>query len=341
MKIAIVKLSALGDIVHAMTTLQFIKKRVPDASIDWIVEERFSDLLKDNPDIDRILTVRLKALKDTPTQLFSEIGRIKRYAGNDYDIVIDLQGLIKSALLSRMLGPAVGFDRHSIREGAASFLYRKTYAIPYELNVIYRNIRLVDAALDIETSGREIEEKSPFLYFAAEEASRVSPLIRKGKATILYILGSSWESKVYPREKMAEVVQALGENALLVWGSDAERESAEYLSSVTAANILPRLGLGELKALVSMADLVIGGDSGPTHFAWALNRPSITLFGPTPAERNVLAGSYSRVLSSTSHVDPLRLNRKDFSISEIEPEEIVASARVLLKYSASHPGVSV
>jgi len=332
-KIAIVKLSALGDIVHAMATLQFIKKSVPDAVIDWIVEERFAELLKDNPDIDRILTVRLKALKHTPTLLFSEIETVRSYAGNDYDIVIDLQGLIKSALLSRMLGPAAGFDRHSIREGAAALFYRRSFAIPYGLNVIYRNMQLVDAALGIETGREEIAHKSPFLFFGQEEASRMRQLLREERATILYVLGSSWESKVYPKEKMARVVEELGENALLLWGNEAERESAEYIASVTTARVLPKLGLGELKALVSMADLVIGGDSGPTHFAWALNRPSLTLFGPTPAERNILAGEEHKTLSSPSSVDPLRLDRGDFSIAEIEVDEIVTSARKLLERS--------
>ncbi len=330
MRIAIVKLSALGDIVHAMVVLQFIKRHLPDSRIDWIVEEGFAGLLADNPDIDQILTVRLKALKRSPSRLFEEIRKIKSYARRQYDIVIDLQGLIKSGILSRMLGSVAGFDRYSIREKAASLFYHNDFTIPYEMNVIERNMALVNAALELDIPLDALKNKEPFLYFGAEEMKRSVEYISQKRKNILYILGSSWESKIYPPERMAKVVNELGENALLVWGGDSEYEAAKLISGQSGAKILPKLTLGELKALVSQADLVIGGDSGPTHFAWALNRPSITLFGPTPAERNILESDINKTISSASLVDPLHLDRNDFSIAEIEPAEIVVLARRLL-----------
>ncbi|HHH37185.1 MAG TPA: lipopolysaccharide heptosyltransferase I, partial [Epsilonproteobacteria bacterium] len=258
-KIAIVKLSAMGDIVHAMITLQGIKAQLPDAQIDWIVEEGFSGLLVHNPDIDHILPVRLKALKQCRSCLFAEVRKIKTYAKNNYDVVIDLQGLIKSGVLARMLGPAVGFDRHSIREQAASFFYRKSFHIPYDENVIYRNIQLVDAVLGITTSREQIRRKAPFLFFDEEERNKTASFLRRDQKNIIYILGSSWESKIYPREKLATVIKALGENALLVWGSEQEQASALLLADQCDAIPLPRLTLGGLKALISEAALVIGG----------------------------------------------------------------------------------
>ena len=329
-KIAIVKLSAMGDIVHAMITLQLIKNHLPNAKIDWIVEESFAGLLAYNPDIDHILPVNLKALKHSPTRLFSEIKRIKTYAQNSYDIVIDLQGLIKSAVLSRMLGPAAGFDRNSIREKAASFFYRQSFRVPYEMNVIRRNIALVDAVLGMETASIELEKKRPFLFFGKEEQEKTASLLKQDQKNIVYILGSSWKSKIYPAEQLAEVIRRVEENALLVWGSEEEQEMARLLSEQTAATMLPQLSLGELKALIARADLVIGGDSGPTHFAWALNRPSITLFGPTPAERNTLESRINKTISSPSRVDPMHLNRNDFSIREIDPTGLARLAQELL-----------
>ena len=103
MKIAIVKLSALGDIVHAMVALQFIKAHSPDMQIDWIVEERFAEVLKNNPDIDHILTVNLKSLKTNKTGIFQQIKAVRGYAQNHYDLVIDAQGLIKSAVIDESL----------------------------------------------------------------------------------------------------------------------------------------------------------------------------------------------------------------------------------------------
>jgi heptosyltransferase-1 len=104
-KIAIVKLSALGDIVHAMVALQFIKAHSPEIQIDWIVEERFAGLLKNNPDIDNILAVNLKALKSDKIRIFKQVKKILKFSNNDYDLVIDAQGLIKSAVTAKLLSP--------------------------------------------------------------------------------------------------------------------------------------------------------------------------------------------------------------------------------------------
>ena len=335
MKIAIVKLSAMGDIVHAMTALQYLKRALPDIRIDWVVEQAFVGVLENSPHIDRILPVNLKALKKDKSQLFSEIKRIRSYAEYQYDIVVDAQGLIKSAVVSRILGPSVGFDKTSTREKAASWFYKRSFSIPYEENVIYRNVKLMSDALEIDFDRKDLFDKKPFLFFADRERRKTVPYLTKSQKNIIYIMGSSWESKVYPKEKFIEVVNALGENALLVWGDGKEYQSARFISKKSKAVMLPRLTLGELKALVASADLVIGGDSGPTHFAWAMNRPSITLFGPTPGERNTLEGDYTKAICSSSAVDPMRLNRDDFSIREIDSVEIVQVAKELLDINIS------
>ncbi len=153
MKIAIVKLSALGDIVHAMVALQFIKAALPEAQIDWLVEERFAGLLEDNPDINRVLPINLKALKSDKSGIFREFAKIRNYASDDYDLVIDAQGLIKSALVARFLSKnCVGFDKNSIREKAAAWLYRQTVAYPYDANTIDRNVKVLTQPLGITVS---------------------------------------------------------------------------------------------------------------------------------------------------------------------------------------------
>jgi len=329
-RIAIVKLSAMGDIVHAMAALQYLKQALPDIRIDWIVEQSFAGVLDHHPHIDRVLPVNLKALKKNKSQLFNEIKRIRSYAEYQYDMVIDAQGLIKSAVVSRMLGTNAGFDKNSTREKAASWFYKRSFPVPYEENVIYRNAKLMFDALEIDFDRKDLLDKKPFLFFREREKRKTIPYLTKSQKNIIYIMGSSWESKIYPKEKFIEVVQALDENALLVWGDGKEYQSARFISKKSKAVLLPRLTLGELKALISRADLVIGGDSGPTHFAWAMNRPSITLFGPTPGKRNTLEGDYTKVICSSSEVDPMRLNREDFSIGEIDSAEIVQVAKALL-----------
>ncbi len=330
MKIAIVKLSAMGDIIHAMVALQYVKQEIADIAIDWIVEESLVDLLEGNPHIDNILPVNLKALKKNKRQLILQIKQVKSYASHKYDLVIDAQGLIKSAVVSRMLGSSRGFDKRSTRESIASLLYKESYAIPYEDNVIYRNVKLIFDALGLEFDRERLFDKEPFLFYSEKEKQNMTPYIKSEQKSIIYIIGSSWESKVYPKERLVELVEILGENALLVWGDEQECDSANYIAKHSSATVMPKLCLGKLKALTASADLVIGGDSGPTHMAWAMNRPSITLFGPTPSYRNTLATEKNRVISSSSEVNPMKLNRDDFSIQEIEPSEIAQIARELL-----------
>ncbi len=330
MKIAIVKLSALGDIVHAMAVLPLIKKRLPESRIDWIVEENFAAVLEHNPYIDMIIPVNLKALKRDKFKIFSEIRKIRKYAQKNYDIVIDLQGLIKSAIVSKILGPNVGFDKNSIRETAASSFYKRSFFIPYAENVIMRNIELVALALDMKIDIERLTEKDPLLFFTEEDRKKTDSLIEQDQKMIIHILGSSWESKIYPKEKFVEIIDALEGNHLLVWGNDREHDAAKYVSEHTHARIVPRLTLNELKALISSADLVIGADSGPTHFAWALNRPSVTIFGPTPSERNTLTGSVNKVIDCGKNINPLKLDKQDFCIRNIDAQKIVSIAKELL-----------
>ena len=329
MKIAIVKLSALGDIVHAMVVLQFIKQAIPKSSIDWIIEEHFANILEHNPHINTIYTVNLKALKKDKLKFFTELKKIKKYAQNEYDIVIDMQGLLKSAIVSKILGPNVGFDKNSIREKIASLFYGKSFFVPYAENVILRNMDLVSSSLNIDVEKNALSNKEVFLFFSEEDMHKTASYIKEDQKTIVHILGSSWDSKVYPKEKFIEIINALEGNHLLVWGNSEEEAYASHIREHTQAQLLPAMDLNELKALISKADLVIGGDSGPTHFAWAMNRPSVTIFGPTPSKRNVLETKINKIIDCGKVIDPLKLNKKDFCIHNIDPEKIVKLAKGL------------
>lgn len=330
MKIAIVKLSALGDIVHAMFILQVLKKKMTHVEIDWIVEEMFAPLLENQPHIHQIHTVNLKSLKERKINFFRELKKVKFLHQNKYDLVIDLQGLIKSAIVAKLLGKSVGFSKDAIRESFAAVFYKKTFFVPYENNVIQRNMALVYKALDMEGDVLLTETKEPLLFFKPIDIQKIDTYLSKGQHNIIYILGSSWESKVYPKEKFVEIVNKLEGNPLLLWGNEKEYDAALYVSEHSNAQCLPKLNLNELKALISKADLVIGADSGPTHFAWALNRPSITIFGPTPSERNTLVTSINKVIDCGKKIDPLRLNKKDFCIQKIEAKKIIQLAKELL-----------
>ena len=333
MRIAIVKLSALGDIIHAMVVLQFIKKYYPNAVIDWIVEEGFKDVLTNNPHINQIHTVNLKKVKQKKSLrlLFKELIKLRKL--QKYDLVIDTQGLIKSAIGSRAIpsDKIFGFDKESLRESFATTFYSETCKIDYAENIIERNVAIVASTLDITISHKDILNKQPFLY-----SSNQSPLnfISNIKPNIALIPGASFESKIYPVKRYAQLIQQLDANIVILWGSEIENKMAEDIQEISPeVNISDRLTLNELKTFISRMNLVIGGDTGPTHMAWALNVPSITLFGSTPGYRNTFTTDINRILESESEVDPYKINKNDFSIKNIKVSDIVKMSKELLEDS--------
>ncbi|AMK76087.1 MULTISPECIES: lipopolysaccharide heptosyltransferase I [Methylomonas] len=328
MKIAIVKLSALGDIVHAMAALQFIKAALPLAQIDWIVEERFAGVLADNPHLDNVLGVNLKALKTDKWRIFAEINKVRGYAEQGYDLVIDAQGLIKSALVARLLSAnCVGFDQDSIREKWAALFYNRHVTYPYDANTIDRNVAVLTQPLGLNVTPAQIQAKQPFLYFQPPQTP-LDEYFPTGQPNIILVIGSTWLSRNYPLEKFLQVIFGLEANFLICWGNEKEHWMAQWLAERSLARVLPQLSLNDLKAALARADLVIGNDTGPTHMAWGLNRPSITLFGPTPISR-VYQTDINKVLKSPSHVNPFKLDKNDFSIAEIDPRAAIALSNEL------------
>ena len=329
-RIAIIKLSAMGDIIHAMVALQYIKRKYPNLQIDWFVESTFAPILENNPDINEIIKLDLKSIKKDKKEIINQIKLIKKYEKNSYDLVIDAQGLIKSAIVSFFLGKSrVGFSKNSTREKLASFFYTKKVDIAYDKNAIERNVKVLSQALNFEITKDDILNKKPFLFYKNENEV-IYEYLSKDKKNVLFVIGASWPSKMYSKEKFAKIINNLDENCLITWGNEAEKDIADFIANISKAKVLPKLDLNSLKAIMSKVDLVIGNDTGPTHMAWALNIPSITLFGNTPGYRNTYITNTNKIIESKSIVNPFKLDRNDFSIKEIDENEIINTAKGLL-----------
>lgn len=329
-RIAIIKLSAMGDIIHAMVALQYIKKQYPNLQIDWFVESTFAPILENNPDINQIIKLDLKSIKKDKKEIINQIKLIKKYEKNSYDLVIDAQGLIKSAIVSFFLGKnRVGFSKNSTREKLASFFYTKRVDIAYDKNAIERNVKILSQALNFEITKDDILNKKPFLFYKNENEV-IYEYLSKDKKNVLFVIGASWPSKMYSKEKFAKIINNLDENCLITWGNESEKDIANFIANISKAKVLPKLDLNSLKAIMSKVDLVIGNDTGPTHIAWALNIPSITLFGNTPGYRNTYITNTNKIIESKSIVNPFKLDRNDFSIKEIDENEIINTAKGLL-----------
>jgi len=249
-----------------------------------------------------------------------------------YDYIIDMQGLFKSALVARLIGKNVcGFDKNSTRESISTLLYKKSFEIPYDMNVIMRGIRLVEKSLEITIDENEILNKKPFLFSDDDSIKEISKYLSGLDELIVVIVGASWKSKIYPADLMAEAIENLGRNVYLVWGNEEEERMAEEIvAHTTFAKKARRFSLSELIAFISKAKLVIGADTGPTHIAWALNVPSVTIFGPTPYFRNTMRTDINITIDSGKKVDPSNLDKNNFCINLIPPQNIAKIAKELL-----------
>ena len=316
LKIAIVKLSALGDIVHAAIVLQFIKKHCQNAHITWLVDARFASLLKDHPLIDELVILPLKESFKKSYKIIKALGK--------FDKVIDLQGLFKSAVVAKLLGKEIyGFSRESVKEKIAARLYRHKFKIDYNENIIVRNLSLVGYALNFSFEKSEILKKSPCFEICKKFKNE------SGKKRVLIAAFASEESKIY--DKFKNVIRLLeGCEIYLCYGSESEKTRAEAIISGTSAKLLEKLSIKDMIDFIASCDLVIGNDSGLTHLAWAVNRPSITLFGNRPSHRNAYVTDKNLVVDMGKEIDARSIDKNDFCIREIYPETVANFAKRLL-----------
>ncbi|GAA7325319.1 lipopolysaccharide heptosyltransferase I [Helicobacter pylori] len=333
MKIAIVRLSALGDIIVSAVFLALIKERFTNAQIEWFVDERFGAILEHSPYIDKLHPIALKSTLTTfnPLKIFKLFKSLRAY---EYDIVIDMQGLIKSALITQMLKAPkkVGFDYASAREGLSAFFYSQKVSIAYNEPVLKRNFMLLSHALNLPK--KEISEglSSRSKVFSYQDSPKIDALnLNENKPKILFVLETSKINKTYPIERFKELALALENFQIcLLWHADEDKANALYgaLKNQRDVLLLPKLTLNEVKALLFKMDLIIGGDTGITHLAWALQKPSITLYGNTPMERFKLESPINVSLTGNSNAN---YHKKDFSIQNIEPKKIKECVLDILK----------
>ncbi len=333
MKIAIVRLSALGDIIVSAVFLAMIKERFIHAQIEWFVDERFSAILEHSPYIDKLHPIALKsALKSfNPLKIFKLFKSLRAY---EYDIIIDMQGLIKSALITQCLKAPkkVGFDYASAREGLSALFYSQKVSIAYDEPILKRNFTLISQALNLPKKEISQSLTSRSKVFSYQDSSQINALnLNENKPKILFVLETSKTNKTYPIERFKELALMLESVQIcLLWHADEKKAAALYdaLKNQCDILLLPKLTLNEVKALLFRMDLIIGGDTGITHLAWALQKPSITLYGNTPMERFKLESPINISLTSNANAS---YHKKDFSIQNIEPKRIKECVLNLLK----------
>ena len=316
--------------------IQFIRKHIANAHISWFCDARFEQIARLLAGVDEVVALPLKDKK------FLKSFGILRQKQGQFDIIIDLQGLLKSALVSRSLGKNIfGFDRFSAKEGLASIFYTHKYSCNYDKNIILRNLELCAFALNFSFDEKEILAKEPCFLKKSKTPDKNSRIpsdesripdknSRIPNKKILIAPFASESSKCYAH--FASVIKGAKEFAqcFLVAGSEPEREKATKLAS-SGATLLAPLDLAQILEFMDTCDLIIGNDSGITHLAWAQNCATITLFGNRSGARNAFATPKNLIIQATPkhEIDAFHIDKSDFCINDIDPAQIIAKAKGL------------
>lgn len=311
MRILIVKTSAMGDVLHALPVLDYLKQASPGCEIDWVVEEAFADLLRGNPLISKLHAVHFKKWKRKPFSLdtIKEVQAVRKgLAERSYDLVIDIQGNIKSGIVAWLSGcpRRTGFCRTAAQESLNSlFINRRIRLLPSDRHITDQYLRIAEAAFDLKFNGLQLHTDvctSQEDDLAAEEL--VNRFRRSGPVILIHT-GTTWQTKFWHESGWIElggkiITSYPGAVLLFSWGNDSERSATERITASLGSQAvqLEKLSLMRLAALVKKVALVIGGDTGIVHLAAAAGTPTVSYYRASDGLRSGPRGGQHAIVQA-------------------------------------------
>ena len=283
----ILRMGALGDIVHTLPAVAALRESFPGAEIDWLVDRKWAPVLDGNPDVSRMIPIDRSSSRDV-------IATVRRLRAAHYSTALDFQSLYRSAILGRLSGAPrrVGFDSDYAREGGAALLYTEK-VMPHCTHKVEHNLELV------ESIGAQTREIRFPLHISPDAVEHVDRVLAARGVNDLFVLspGGGWGSKCWPAERYGALHEALirqyGWRGVISFGP-GERELAEIVRREACPPgrggppepLVESFNLPQLMALLRRAKFIVAADTGPLHLASALGMPVIGLYGPTDPARN-------------------------------------------------------
>jgi heptosyltransferase-1 len=288
MRIAIVRLGAFGDIVHTLPLAADL--HAAGHQVGWICEDRWSCLVEGSPAISQVHRLPRRALRSAPlAERVLIVRRLRReLVAAGYDLVIDAQGLAKSAIAACLCGASarLGHAVPRAREGAAVLNRHRAPASATHVIDQQRALGLLVPGVRPRGGWR-----FPLPPWHEERIWAAGWLAHQGLTGCWMLnVGAGWPTKVWPEERQRAFIESAPGRVLLLWGSPAEQAAAQRVALGTAAVIAPPTTIPQLAGLIAHAAVLVSGDTGPLHLARALGTPAVGLFGPVPAERNGVRG---------------------------------------------------
>ncbi|MGE8388231.1 MAG: lipopolysaccharide heptosyltransferase I [Pseudomonas sp.] len=290
MRVLIIKTSSLGDVIHTLPALTDAAHAITGIRFDWVVEEGFAEIPSWHPAVDQVIPVAIRRWRKNIWQTLKS-GEWKafkqRVRERKYDLVIDAQGLVKSAWLTRLVkAPVAGLDRYSAREGWASRFYDRRLSVATGQHAVERVRQLFAMALAYDLP------EGIGNYGLDLDRLQLPP----AAPYVVFLHGTTWATKHWPEAYWRQLAERLGQRKLQVrlpWGNQAEKDRAERIAQgLNNCQVLPKLNLAGVARVLAAAKACVAVDTGLGHLAAALDVPTISLFGPTNPG---LTGAYGRV----------------------------------------------
>jgi lipopolysaccharide heptosyltransferase I len=323
----IIRLGSLGDVIHGIPAAAALRQHFPNARLDWMVDPRYVGLLELVEGLDHCIPFDPRDLA-RGTHAWSVLGGLRR---THYDAVIDLQGLLKSAVLARLAGGGrtIGLPGTHLREPQARFFYTDTPDPGVATHVIEKGLGLL-RALDVTTTAARFPLRVPQTAIGVQIEAEFG-----SKGYVLLNPGAAWPNKRWPPARFGAVASAIHRNhglrSVVMWGPAEEPLAARVVAaSGGAADVAPPTTIADIVAIAHGARLMVSGDTGPLHVAGAVGAPLVALFGPTLPERNGPWAPGDVTLSRVATCSCLyerRCSRAAPCIDDITVDEVVQAVR--------------
>lgn len=287
MKVLIVKMSSLGDVIHTLPAITDARDHVSNIQFDWVVESSFQEIPKWHPNVSRVIPISLRrwrqakwqAVKQKEIQLF-----IQQVRKENYDIILDAQGLIKSAVVARFAkGKRYGLHKACAREGLASLFYQHRIFANKKQHAVEKLRDLFAGVFGYEY------EKGALNY--GIDINKLSQVVLPQKPYVMFLHGTTWPTKHWPEQywcELAKLVCQKGITVVLTWGNEIEKQRADKIKAYclqqglpTTPQVLPKLKLSEITFVIANAMAAVAVDTGLGHIAAMMKVPTLSLYGPT------------------------------------------------------------
>lgn len=281
----------MGDVIHTLPALSDAMAAIPDIKFTWLVEEGFHEIASWHPAVEQVISV---ALRKQDRSIKKNLACVKKLREKHFDLIIDAQGLLKSAIFTRLArGKArAGYDKQSCRESIASYFYQNKFKVNRDLHAIDRTRILFATAL-----GYKVPITPAIFNINLQLESQANNI-----PYLVFLHGTTWESKHWPEQywrELANIVAEFGFNVQVTWATPEQKARAQRLAAYAPnVTMLDHLSINQAAQVLNNAHGVVAVDTGFAHLAGALRKPIVAVYGPTDIKKCGVVGEKSVNLAS-------------------------------------------